>query len=411
MLVVPVADGARPAPRSRRLLSLLPLLAPLCAGVLLRAALDLDPVVLQLLAVLAALAVLALVVAAHGRRTHRALLVRTAGTPAPVREVVREVRQHGRRQARLAVLGADAEGLLLWRASSRDGHLDAARRPWTAVRLARGDGSGPWHPRALEAGDWRLVPVGWRAVVDPDAAVVALARRLEEHRPAAARPAGERTVEVDDAPQPSARRSLLLHAANVTAGFLLANFYLVLGPAVGSAVTGALLVVPALVTWSIVRRGRARAQAPLRRDGPGGAQVRASFAGLGSMGFARWAGSAHVDLPPGLDFSLLLLALPEGLELHAAGRRPRRLALVPWDEVSLARRPHPDSPGGWVLALGLHGAAPSALRRDVPRSRQAHAVELAVHAGALPSMDALVVDDAITALEADRPARAGGTGA
>ena len=167
-------------------------------------------------------------------------------------------------------------------------------------------------------------------------------------------------------------------------------------------VVGILVGAGALVgAW----RPGGRALRRLRQDRPGAVVVRAVLADDGSLRLAQWARAARVELPAMIGPGLLLASSEQGLELWIERSPARRLALVPWDDVTLERRPSPDDREGWWAVLTLRGPEPSAHARQVPRPRSAHPVSVLLYRGSLPAVRAEAVDALVAQLLAPSPAR------
>ena len=186
--------------------------------------------------------------------------------------------------------------------------------------------------------------------------------------------------------------------------------------AVGTALAGALPpLLPVIVclfatgaSRSLWPRLRRRDEAVVLSVRPDGVLVRGAVDVDASLPLARWAKSAGVPMPVLLTLDLLLVGLPEGLELWVSerrGRPPQPVAVLPWDDVDVRRAPAPEPRPGWVAVLTLRGARPSDHAREVPRPRAAHEVALRLYAGASPALTVEAVDRLVASLEAQRPSR------
>ncbi len=186
--------------------------------------------------------------------------------------------------------------------------------------------------------------------------------------------------------------------------------YLVVGTALGSrpSITPVLVAVFVAGTSGLWPRLRRRDEAVVRSARPDGVLVRGAVDADASLPMARWAKSAAVPLPVPPTFDLLLVGLPQGLELWASerrGRPPQRVVLLSWDDVDLRRAPAPEPQLGWGAVLVLRGARTPGYARGVRRERPVHEVPLRLYDGASPAITAEAADALVAALTAPRPAR------
>lgn len=194
-------------------------------------------------------------------------------------------------------------------------------------------------------------------------------------------------------------------ASSLAAVLLGAAAYVV----VGTALAGTPPPTGVLVVWFVLAGGvqafwprwRRRDEAVVRSARPTGVLVRGAVDADASLPLARWAEAADVPLPVLLTLDLLLVGLPEGLELWVSprrGRPPERVTIVAWDDVELRRATAPQPQLGWGAVLVLHGAAAPGCARAVPRARTVHEVPLRLYAGAQPAVRAETVDALVAQL-------------